>query len=209
MTGPVNADAVKIARHRHPARPTWDGVNAIYHTSFTDDLREAEATIEERTATGRYRLIVAAIADEIVGFALLDVVPEPAYAVMTYLAIAETYRGNGIGGAVCDAAVSEFRSSGATSWLLVEAECRQAAFYRNHGFQTFALDYEAPSFGSDTNIAMSLMAVADCSETSAASRLELCDIIRHLFVDGYALDANDPRLLAQLAAITDLTPLVD
>jgi hypothetical protein len=96
-----------------------------------------------------------------------------------------------------------------TSWLLVEAECRQAAFYRSRGFQAFALDYMAPRFGNDSNIAMSLMAVASQAETRAASRLELCDIIRHLFVDGYALNANDPRRLAQLAAITDPTPLVD
>lgn len=209
MARPVNADTVEIERHRHPARRTWDVVNGIYRASFADDLREPEAIIEDRVATGRYRLIVAAIADEVVGFAVLDIVPEPAYAVLSYLAVAETYRDNGIGGALCGAVVSEFHGSGAASWLLVEAECRQAVFYRSRGFQAFALDYRAPRFGNETSIAMSLMAVSGQAEKRAASRLELCDIIRHLFVDGYALNAKDPRLLAQLAAITDPTPLVD
>jgi hypothetical protein len=46
-------------------------------------------------------------------------------------------------------------------------------------------------------------------QNEAASRAELCDIIKHLFIDGYGLSEEDPRLTAQLAAITDPTPLID
>ena len=198
-----------IARHRLPARSTWDAINAIYRASFGDNQREDEATLAERVITGRYQLTVSQIDTQVVGFSLLDIVPEPSYAVLTYMAVAQTQRGKGIGGALCSAVVSEFQCSVATPWLLVEAERRQAAFYRNYGFQAFALDYRAPRFRSDTSIAMSLMAVPGEAKKTAASQLELCDIIHHIFVDGYVLSEDDPRLLAQLAAITDPTPLID
>lgn len=209
MVGPWNISAFDIAGRRHPTASTWTDVIAIYRASFAEDQREAETILAERIKSGRYHLTIATIETQVIGFAVLDLVPEPSYAVLTFLAVAAAHRNAGAGGALCCNVVETFLEAQRAEWLLVEAEYCQAIFYQRHGFRRLALDYKAPRFSSADSIAMSLMAVAGSAQKKAASRAQLCDIIQHVFTDGYGLREDDPRLHTQLAAITDPTPLLD
>ena len=205
-TGP--AETLSIAIEHTPLAADWAEIVTIYRSSFKADLREPEPLLADRLEAGRYRLFTARKRSQINGFAILDVIPTPSYAVLSYLAVSENHRNSGIGASLCHHVVENFRKAAPANWLLVEAEKRQADFYRRQGFATFACPYDAPQFGDAGSIAMSLQGIAKSKETRSASRAELCDIIEHLFLDGYGLEKNDPRLVAQLAAIADPTPLI-
>lgn len=191
-----------------PWGPGWVQAMDLYQDTFPAAEREPQAQLALRLEAGRYRLVLARAggaarrdAPAGLGFSLLDRVPEHDYAVLTYLAVARDQRGRGIGGALAGEVVDSFRRRRRESWLLVEArEPGLVALYRARGFTPLALDYRVPAFDGPGEHAMTLL-LHGLAEAPELSGEVLARMIRHMFVAGYGVQEQDPRLRAQLQRI--------
>ena len=191
-----------------PGGPGWAEAMALYRDAFPAAEREPEAQLARRLEAGRYRLVLArrsgaarCEAPAGLGFSVLDRVPEHDYAVLTYLAVARSERGRGIGGTLAAEVVDSFRRRRREAWLLVEArEPGLVALYRARGFAPVSLDYRVPAFDGPGEHAMTLL-LHGLTEAAEVPGEVLARMIRHMFVAGYGVRERDPRLRAQLERI--------
>lgn len=180
-----------------PGSPqSWAAVIALYREAFNAAEREPEGTVAERAASGRYR-VHAAVDDSgrPIGFAIVDRVAAPCYAVLTYLAVCRSARRAGLGGWLAGAC----RAAVADRPLFVEASERLAGFYRRLGFRALAVAYATPRQGGGSAPARLLVSNAALPLTGTYLR----EVVAHMFGDGYGLAASDELLNSQLRIIPD------
>jgi len=181
----------------------WQAVLTIYRAAFPDWEREPESTVTERATAGRYAVYCATNEHaELVGFYILDINLTPNYATFCFLAVAERYRGQGYGTKLCCDAISRFHNEyKKTAWLLIEAEDRQALFYGKHGFKKIDIPYQIPMFDSLDVTPMHLMLISTSPNQTHIPGDCLMELIQHIFITGYQLNANDARKQQQIALI--------
>ncbi|HET8702072.1 MAG TPA: GNAT family N-acetyltransferase [Nitrococcus sp.] len=189
-----------------PRGADWSAFADLYQEVFPPWEREPLLRVATRVTTGRYRLTVLRLADEpVAGFHLLDQVVELDYAVLTFLALRQAFRGRGLGQRLLQDAVSRFQTTSGPTWLFVEAEAGPAHFYQSYGFRRLILDYRVPHYGSGAAIqSMALLTVHRDGRVSPIDGKLIRRIIEHLFVDGYQVRPDDPRLAAQLQRVPDI-----
>lgn len=180
-----------------PGDPEWAAFEAAYAAVFAPAEREPLARVRQRAAAGRYRItLVGTAGATAAGFAIVDVVPEPAYAVLTFVGVMPPWRGQGLGSRLVQAAVEGVRDVDAP--LLVEAAGEAQRLYARAGFRALALVYSAPVFGTAGACGHTLMI------RGAAQHVDgrwLRAVVADMFIDGYGVAAGDARLQAQLARI--------
>lgn len=178
-----------------PDAPDWPAFEALYRALFAAGEREPVTRLRARAAAGRYRVTAALVADGLAGFAVIDRVPEPAYAVLTFVGVAPAQRGRGLGGRLVTAAGAAVP---AAQPLLVEAAPGAETLYVRQGFRRLALDYRVPSTAGTGVRRHTLMARGAGAAVDGAW---LRAVIRDMFIDGYGVAAGDARLDAQLARV--------
>lgn len=180
----------------------------IYLAAFPEWEREPEHILTSRLHTQRYRFWVGLLGGEVVGFYLLDRNRELGYALLSFLGVARSQRGRGVGTALCRDAMRRIEGSPGYDLLLVEAQDRQARFYGRLGFLKLALNYEVPRFDGPGTMPMHLMVVPRARRLTSIPRATLRPILSDLVVSGYSLAEDDPRVAAQLSKVGDQTPLI-
>lgn len=190
----------------HPEGPDWSAFARLYQEAFPSWEREPLPQIAIRVIAGRYRLTVLRLVDEpVAGFHLLDQVTALDYAVLTFLALRRPFRGRGLGQQLLQDAVSRFQASLGLAWLFVEAEAGPARFYQRYGFRRLVLDYRVPHYGNVAAIQpMTLLTVHRDGPVGCIDGKLIRRVIEHLFVDGYQLRPDDPRLAEQLQRVPDV-----
>ncbi|WP_456380954.1 GNAT family N-acetyltransferase [Hydrogenimonas sp.] len=182
-----------------------EAAERIYDASFPAWEKEPISRIRERIASGRYRCVVYVEGERVLGFYLLDIDRELRFTLFSFLAVDRAWRGRGIGTTLCRAAIEDFRHDPESLWLMIEAEDRQAIFYGRLGFRKILLDYRVPRFDDEGSVPMHLMAV-EKDVPLDADRLRR--IVREIFVRGYGLSPDDPRIREQLERIPERIELI-
>ena len=188
----------------------WAACMDIYRASFPDWEREPEARLAEEASRGRNVMRVAFDGETPKGLAILDIdkADDTPYALLTILAAAEHARRTGSGRKLVEDAVLWAMSNTPSVWLLTEAEPRPARFYGQLGFRIIDIAYRTPCFTDETSVPMQLMAIPRDREAAAIGQKALHAVIARIFTSGYGLPPDDPRLDAQLKAVTGDTPLL-
>lgn len=182
----------------------WRAFTELYHQAFAAAEREPDEVLAARTGSGRYRLRVSLDPEgTVTGCYVVDVVPEEGYALLCYVAVKPPWRKAGVGRRLCLDAVAWFREAVPAPWLLVEALPRAARLYRRCGFARLAMDYRVPYINAEGTQAMQLLVLPPGRGSTVMDGEQLARIIRHLFVDGYLVSADDARLRAQLERVPD------
>lgn len=175
----------------------WAAFERAYAEVFAPAEREPIERVRERATAGRYRVTLARAAGATAaGFAIVDVVADPAYAVLTFVGVRPRWRGQALGKRLVQAAVEDVRDVAAP--LLVEAGADAQWLYAGVGFRALALAYDVPVFGSAGTCRHTLMI------HGAPQRVDgrwLRAVIADMFIDGYGVASEDSRLQAQLARI--------
>ena len=195
-----------------PIRPSegdWAEFLMLYRDTFAEWERESERRISAHTAAGRYRVHALSICGHgIGGFHVVDVLHEPPYAVLTFVAVAPRWRGRGLGLRLVRDAVLRHREIPDAPTLLVEAKAAAARLYARGGFRPLALDYRIPHYDEPgTETPMWLLADVSDPDTDSLDGSWLGAVVRQMFGDGYGLGDDDPRLTSQLARIPERVPL--
>jgi ribosomal protein S18 acetylase RimI-like enzyme len=169
----------------------WQATLEIYREAFPEWEREPEDAITQRAIEGRY-VIHGALNEQgtVIGFYLLDIVHNPNYACLCFLAVADRYQGRGIGTKLCRDAIARFHDEYRLDWLLIEAEERQAIFYSKLGFKRVDIPYNAPKFDETGSVPMHLMLISSGIDKKTIDGACLTEMIRHVFITGYKAD-ND------------------
>ncbi|PWG63217.1 GNAT family N-acetyltransferase [Spiribacter halobius] len=173
----------------------WSAFEHAYREVFAPAAQEPLARVRERAAAGRYRVTVAMAEPSVVaGFAIVDRVPSPAYAVLTFVGVREGRRGRGLGARLVQRAAAGIRETP----LLVEAAPGAEGLYAAAGFRSLALDYRVPVFGGEGAQAHTLM-ILQAGDIVDGPWLRA--VVEDMFIDGYGVAAGDARLARQLAGI--------
>ena len=206
MTMNVLRDEGALTPVDRPHGADWSAFASLYQEVFPPWEREPLPRIAMRVAAGRYGLTVLRLTDEpVAGFYLLDQVAALDYAVLTFLALRQAYRRRGLGQRLLQDAVSRFQAGPGPAWLFVEAEAGPARFYQGRGFRRLGMDYQVPRYGDVTAIqSMALLAVRRDGLMDRIDGKLIRRVIEHLFVDGYQLRPDDPRLTEQLQRVPDV-----
>lgn len=176
----------------------WQAFRTLYPALFPRAQREPVTRVRARLQAGRYRLAGAWQGGALIGFCLLDVVPQPRYGVLTFLGVDPGWRGCGLGAALVADAVAAYPKD-ADGCLLVEAEPSAVGLYRRCGFRALALDYRVPAFHGTGERALTLMRHGGGTLPGAWLRA----VIGHMFTDGYQRAADDAGLAVQRARIPE------
>jgi GNAT superfamily N-acetyltransferase len=198
---------LSIVQVRPAAGAHWSAAMRIYQASFPGWEREPVHVIARRVDQARYLMKAGLLDGKVIGFYILDLNPAQGFALFAFVAVTAAQRGKGLGGELCRDAIAVFRMLGQENrWFLVEAEERQAIFYGRMGFLDIGIDYRVPRFDNEGSVPMHLMTVPRHPGQSMVSG-ELGEIVRRLFLSGYSLDEDDPRIAAQLAKVPATIPL--
>ena len=176
----------------------WDATMQIYRDSFPEWEREDESSLLTNLKSGQYKIFVYLCDTEVLGFYILDINKKLHYILCSFLALKESYRGQGLGTKLCLEAIAFFNQSDDAKHLLIEAEPRQAKLYTKLGFQSLQIDYRVPKFDSDATVSMDLLSI---SKIEKLSKSKLKEIVADIFTRGYALSTSDLRVLKQLDKI--------
>ena len=181
--------------------PAWRALAAIYEEVFPEWEREPLEMMAERAATGRYVVEIGETDEGVVGFSLIDFESGPDHALLAYLAVRGALQGRGYGAALCAQAVERFREHDGPGWLFVEAEDRQALYYGRLGFSHLEFDYRIPHYDSAEAQPAHLLALPRDPGVVRIPARQLAEELKSIFIDGYFVDKDDPRLAAQLARL--------
>ncbi len=186
----------------------WLETIRIYCEAFPAWEREPEKIIAKRVTEGRYRLNAGIVNEKVIGFYLMDLNPEPRYAALCFLAVDVQHRGKGWGTLLCQDAVRYYKNLVDFPWLFIEAQERQAAYYGRIGFLKLVLEYQMPHFNGPGSLPMHLMVLPNKPPPASIRGSELAAILRNLFVQGYQLNSDDPRIAEQLARVENNVELI-
>lgn len=193
-----------------PGDERWSAFLALYHRAFPAAEREPDPVLAERASGGRYRVRLALDGrGAVAGCYVVDVATEADYALLCYVAVEPRWRRSGVGRRLCLDAVAWFSAEAPTPWLLVEAAPRAARLYRRCGFTRLTLDYRVPYIDAPGTQVLQLLVLPPADHGGTVPGQRLRAIIRHLFVDGYLVRPDDPRLQAQLERVPDQTRIED
>jgi len=176
----------------------WDATMNIYRDSFPQWEREDEFSLLKNLKSGQYKIFAYLCDAELIGFYILDLSKQLHYILFSFLAIKESYRGQGIGSTLCLEAIEFFKQSNDAKHILIEAEPRQAELYKKLGFKSLKINYSVPKFDSDASVVMDLLFI---SKEKNIPKDTLKKIIEDIFIRGYALTKSDIRLIQQLNRI--------
>lgn len=180
----------------------WSDCIRIYEEAFPEWEREPERVLVKRVRQGRYKMYAGMFEGHAVGFYILDIEEEgQVYALFSYIAVDRRERGKGFGTELTRHAFKLFSESHGRRWMLIEAEQRQAELYGRLGFLKIDMDYLVPHYDSTRSEPMSLLAVPFDRSARSIEGPELRQIVERIYLSGYKLDADDPRLEEQLAFI--------
>lgn len=180
----------------------WRDCIRIYEEAFPEWEREPERVLVKRVMQGRYKMYAGMFGGRAVGFYILDIEEEgQVYTLFSYIAVDKRERGKGFGTELTRHAFKVFSQLRARRWMLIEAEERQAELYGRLGFLKIDMDYLVPHYDSARSEPMSLMGVPFDRSALSIEGPELRQIVERIYLSGYKLDANDPRLEEQLAYI--------
>lgn len=190
-----------------------DALIALYEGAFLPSERKPSAAIRAMAGHRAYRVRVAKVEGAFAGFAILFRFPGGGLALLEYMAVELPHRARSIGQALFHDAASALA---ADETLIVEVEAdaepcaeqadraRRKAFYRRLGcLEIEGLDYRVPLPGDPP--LMNLLVWRHQSPT--LDRAALADWLTRLYRDGYHTPADDPRLVAMLAALPERSPL--
>jgi len=196
------ADDLAIAEVSDSGSADWRGFMSLYREAFQAWEREPEDVLAARVRAGRYLLCLGRDhTGSAVGFYILEVNRDVDYVMFTYVGVAQSARGRGLGTALVRDAVRRFRDEIGAEWMLIEAGDRQAQFYGRLGFKRLDLDYHAPRFEEEGAAPMHLLSMAANDQAEFIDGSRLAEMVRHNFVHGYRVAEDDPRVRRQIAEI--------
>lgn len=173
----------------------WQAFVKIYLASFPISEQEPLDTIEARIGSRYWLYLVSHPNQEaVIGFFIIDVVEQPRYSILTFLAVSSEYQSQGLGKEICEHVLASYPGA-ENALLFIEAEPALARFYEQSGAKTLNVNYAIPSFESEQPLvpARLLIATHNAFPDHLDGR-ELSEIIRHIFTEGYQLSDSDPRL---------------
>lgn len=184
----------------------------IYTTSFPENERRPFASIEAIILSGKARLIIGCMDNQVVLMALLYPVTGTTFMLVDYLAIAEEYRGRGLGQKFIK---DLFNTIDGTEfqYLLVEIEnpymdrdevkARRARFYRRLGLKELVgLRYLLPPLKGTTPTEMILMVLSRVDGDYLDGQW-IRDIIVRIFGELYHRGVDDEILASILSGVPD------
>ena len=194
--------SITIKRSRKTAGGEWDRFIELYNGGFPPNEREPVDKIAERVQSGRYvfAVITHQGTGEQIGFYILDIFSTQ-FALFSYIAIDPAHQGKGYGAEACKRVMSTFRRVRYSDLLYIEGHERQAAFYNRLGFLRVPIEYLAPDYDGSGSSEMTLLVFPQDKTQSELSAEELKTFIKRLFIEGYYLEPDDPRIAAQLAKV--------
>jgi GNAT superfamily N-acetyltransferase len=173
----------------------WLAFVKIYQASFPITEQEPLATIESRIGS-RYRLYLVShpSQDAVIGFYIIDVVEQPRYSLLTFLAVSPEHQSQGLGRQIFEHILADYPGA-EDALLFIEAEPALAHFYEQSGAKKLDLNYSIPDFASEQPLVPTCMLIGTRNEPpEELDGRALREIIRHIFTDGYQLSDSDPRL---------------
>ena len=189
----------------------------IYEASLPASERKPTDAIRAMEARPDYRLLTAALDGRVIGFAALFAPRGESFALLEYLAVDEAARGAGVGAELFRAVVNATADAGTARWLLLEVDAdvcddaadlhqqrRRQAFYRRLGCRRVAgVTYELPLRTSGQSPPPMHLFVHDAGSRRVISRIDLLHALRVIYRDVYGQAADDPRIDAMLAGVSD------
>ncbi|MBS0297762.1 MAG: GNAT family N-acetyltransferase [Proteobacteria bacterium] len=199
---------------RDAAPGDLDALIALYEGAFLPSERKPSAVIRAMASNGAYRVRIARVDGAFAGFAILFRFPGGGLALLEYMAVEPGHRARGVGQALFHDATG---AVAADETLIVEVEAdtqpcpeqaeriRRKGFYRRLGcLEVEGLGYRVPLPGDPPPMNLLVRRPA----RGALDRATLSDWLARLYRDGYHTPADDPRLVAMLAALPEHTRLV-
>jgi len=192
---------------------------AIYEASFPPAERVPFADLLASLAGASAHGWAAADAEGVVGFAFTMTLAETGVELLSYLAVAPTWRGRGVGSALLQAVIDSLRARGDAAGLLWEVESddadediaeaeralrrRRIAFYHRHGAEIVrgAPGYRVPNLAGAGIIPMKLMwlSLTTPPQELEGDRLRRC--VEAIYHQGYGLPASHPLVREMLAGL--------
>lgn len=172
----------------------------IYRAEFSHDTGLPIARIRALLQEGDYQLMVAQEQQQVLGFALIWVCRKPGFVHLDYFAVADTWKGKGIGTKLYRWLIAHLQEFAPRARLLtLEVEDDLIAFYRrSHTRLMQEVPYLFP--GPRGPVPMHLM-VYDMLNRSWLDRATVLGVIRGLYCGLHRRDARDPVLQSCLKAV--------
>jgi GNAT superfamily N-acetyltransferase len=179
----------------------------IYQDEFPRNSRLSIRKIRQLLKSGRYQLFVTHDRDQVHGFALVWVCPQPAFVHLDYIAVRQGQQGRGIGTTLYRWLIDHLDEfSPQASLLTLEVEDELVPFYRRSFTQILHnVPYLFP--GRSGPIPMHLM-VYDRRHRKTLERILVQGIIRALYRGIHNRDAKDPILQSFLSRVPRRVSLV-
>lgn len=191
-----------------------DQVRAVYEQSFPPSQRCDFSRLLAAVCDGARWLFMAKAGDRVLGFAVTLPLPEANAHMLEYMAVAKSYRGQGIGAKLFSAVRDAVRSTGGAAGVILEVEPddqgtkaqkearrRRIRFYCRNGAHIVecAPRYRAPDMSRRRALRMKLMWLPLQGSGATLSGGPLRDCVRAIYVRSYERAGNDPLLTAVLS----------
>jgi len=172
---------------------------ALYHQRFPYQelapITSIAQSLEESTTT--ISGVIDSMVNQWAGFTLLESYGDST--LLAYLATAPEYEGFGLARELVTEAVQKNLTTD-KPYFWLEANPKLWRFYRKLGFKRLDIEYRIPEFYSKGSEKMGLF-VKTHSNVCSIQKNVVDSFISELFLNGYAIKANDPRYLQQMSVI--------
>ncbi len=173
----------------------WQAFVKIYEASFPSSEQEPLDTIKARIDSRYWLYLVSHTGQqETMGFYIVDVVEQPQYSILTFLAVNPEHQSQGLGKQICRHILTSYPGV-ADALLFIESEPALADFYKRSGARIINLNYAIPDFESDQPLQPTCLLIAAHKDLpEELDGRDVSEVIRHIFTEGYQLSDSDPRL---------------
>jgi hypothetical protein len=189
----------------------------IYIAAFPESKWRPVATMKELISSGRLRLIIGIVEDQVVFMSTLYPIRGTPFVLGDYITVADEYRGRGISrqfneDVFCMISGLKF------DYLLAEVEdpyldsdeqkTRRVNYYRRIGFKEMkGVRYSLPPYQGTSTMEMILMVLCWHGEVFLDGA-EIRDIIARIFRELHNRDRNDPILTRNIEGVPDRIELI-
>lgn len=189
----------------------FEQLDAIYCEAIPSSERKPRDSLAAMVRFPSYRLIVGILDEKVVAFSILYLFANPLFALLEYMAVDHTIRGQGLGSATFHESTRLITAELGSVPVLLEVDSdredavdrdnrlRRVEFYRKLGCRRIdGLDYILPLETGEQPPLMDLMIWQE-PVPSSLSAVALQSLLREVYVNVYHCHSDDKRISDMLA----------